>query len=178
VKIAGAISGKEIEVPTEVQNVLEPNERVILAFQEAGLGGKRTGLVSIFVTDKRVIRMSPRTWGLRVNILDYRYTDMTNIRLDKGILRSSIFIETRFQTPNVRIDNIPKEGANKLFKVIQEKIHGSAQGERATQSQDVNVSKPEVDITEQIRKLSELKDAGIITEEDFQIKKRDLLSKI
>ena len=34
------------------------------------------------------------------------------------------------------------------------------------------------DITEKIKKLSELKDQGILTEEEFQNKKKDLLDKI
>ncbi len=34
-----------------------------------------------------------------------------------------------------------------------------------------------VDIPEQIRKFAELKEQGIITEEEFQAKKRELLSK-
>jgi hypothetical protein len=176
--MAGIISGKEIEVPKEVQNILEPDERVLLAFQEAGLGGKLTGLESIFVTDRRVIKMRPKTLGLRADIMDYRYKDMASVRLNKGMLRSSIFIETRFQTPNVRIENIPKEGANRMFKTIQDGIAGRLRVEKVRQSEDVGVSKPEIDITEQIKKLSELRDARIITDEEFQSKKKDLLSKI
>ncbi|MBR4933414.1 MAG: SHOCT domain-containing protein [Clostridia bacterium] len=34
------------------------------------------------------------------------------------------------------------------------------------------------DILEKIKKLSELKDSGIITEEEFETKKTELLSKI
>jgi len=137
-----------------------------------------TGLESVFVTDRRVIKMRPKTLGLKGDIIDYRYADMTNVKLNKGILRSSIFIETRFQTPNVRIENIPKEGANRMFKTIQEGNSGRLRVEKMTQSEDVGISKPEIDITEQIKKLSELRDAKIITEEEFQSKKKDLLSKI
>ena len=35
-----------------------------------------------------------------------------------------------------------------------------------------------LDTTEQIKKLSDLKDQGILTEEEFQSKKKDLLDKI
>ncbi|MEA4933213.1 MAG: SHOCT domain-containing protein [Lawsonibacter sp.] len=40
------------------------------------------------------------------------------------------------------------------------------------------VSNINSNVTEQIKKLSELKDAGILTEEEFNSKKADLLSKI
>ena len=35
-----------------------------------------------------------------------------------------------------------------------------------------------IDTTEQIKKLSELKDQGVLTDEEFQSKKKDLLDKI
>lgn len=38
--MAGIISGKEIEVPKEIQNILEFDEKVLFAFQQAGLGEK------------------------------------------------------------------------------------------------------------------------------------------
>jgi len=34
------------------------------------------------------------------------------------------------------------------------------------------------DVTEQIRKLAELRDQGILTDEEFQSKKKELLSKL
>ncbi|MGB8312123.1 MAG: SHOCT domain-containing protein [Halobacteriota archaeon] len=37
---------------------------------------------------------------------------------------------------------------------------------------------PSIDIPEQIRKLAELKDQSILTEEEFQTKKQELLSKM
>ncbi|MDY6931284.1 MAG: hypothetical protein SVJ22_05150 [Halobacteriota archaeon] len=85
-------------MPKEVQDILEPDERVLLAFQEAGLGGELAELESIFLTDIRIIKMRPRTLGLRAVIIDYQCENMTNVGLNKGMLRSCIFIETRFQT--------------------------------------------------------------------------------
>ena len=35
--MAGIISGKEIEIPEEIKDILEFGEEVILAFQETGL---------------------------------------------------------------------------------------------------------------------------------------------
>ena len=86
--MAGIVSGKEIEVPEEIQNILEFDEKVLFAFQQAGMGGKVTGLESILLTDRRVIKMKPKTLGLRVDVSDYLYTDMANVKLTKGMLRS------------------------------------------------------------------------------------------
>jgi hypothetical protein len=175
--MSGIISGKEIKVPEEIKCVLDANENVLLAVQQAGLGGKTMGLESIFVTDKRVIKMTPKTLGLRSDVTDFNYKDMANVKLDKGILRSSIGITMRFLSEPVYIKNISKEGANRIIKMIQDGIAGRL-GNEITDSSDATVSSSQMDITEQIRKLGELKDIGILTDEEFQTKKTELLSKL
>lgn len=177
-KIAGIITGKEIEIPKEVKDVLEFDEKVLLAFQQAGVGGKYTGLESIFVTDKRVIKVKPKTLGLRANVDDYLFKDMANVKLDKGVVRSSISIKTRFASDDVAIKNIPKDGANKIYRAIQDGIAGRLEGGKPTNLPDAGVSTQKIDITEQIKKLAELKNAGLLTEEEFTTKKQELLAKI
>jgi hypothetical protein len=118
------ISGKEVKAPEEIKKILESDEKVLYGVQQAGLGGKITGLESAFVTNKRVIRMKPKTLGLRADIEDYMYKDMANVKLDKGILRSSISIVMRFRSDNVNIENIPKEEAYKIYKAIDDGIAG------------------------------------------------------
>ena len=92
-------------------------------FLVSGLGRKITGLESTFLTNKRLIKMKPKTLGLRADIEDYLFKDMANVKLDKGILRSSISIVMRFRSDNVIIEKIPKEDANKLFKFIEDGIN-------------------------------------------------------
>jgi hypothetical protein len=118
------ISGKEIKTPEEIKKILESDETVLFGVQQAGLGGKITGLESIFITNKRVIKMKPKTLGLRVDIEDYLYKDMANVNLDKGIFRSSISIVMRFRSDNVKIENIPKDDAYKIFKALNDGIAG------------------------------------------------------
>jgi hypothetical protein len=118
----GIMSGREVETPEEIKKILEPSENVLEGVQQAGFGGKITGIASIFVTNKRMIKLMPKTLGLRYEIEDYLYKDIANVKLDNGILRSSIHIVTRFRTEPIIIENIPKEAANKIFKIVQEGI--------------------------------------------------------
>ena len=48
----------------------------------------------------------------------------------------------------------------------------------ATQPNQVQAAPAQPDALEQLQKLAQLKDAGIISEEEFAAKKADLLSKI
>ena len=118
----GIMSGKEVEAPEDIKKVLEPNEEILEGVQQAGFGGKIAGVESVFLTNKRMIKLKPNTSGLRVEIEDYLYKDIANVKLDKGILRSSIIVVTRFRTDPIIIENIPKEAANKIFKIIQDGI--------------------------------------------------------
>lgn len=122
--MSSIFSGKEIKTPDEIKEILESDEKVLYGVQQAGLGGKITGLESVFVTNKRVIKMKPKTLGLRADIEDYLYKDMANVKLDKGILRSSISIVMRFRSDSLNIKNIPKDDAYKIFKAIDDGIAG------------------------------------------------------
>lgn len=176
--MAGINSGKEIKVPTEVQNILGIDEKVLLAVQQAGIGGKVTGLESIFITNRRVIKMKPKTFGLRTDVEDCLYKDIANVKLDKGMLRSSISISMRFMSEPVSIESISKGDGDSVLKLIQAGIAGRLEEGKPAHLPDAEVSSSQTDITEQIRKLGELRDSGILTEEEFQAKKKELLSKM
>src|SRR5690348_14426444 len=116
-------TGKEIEIPDDVSKILEPDEKVLLAAQQA----RSTNLINpdtIFVTSQRLLIRKPTSLGLRKNIEDYRFADIANVKLHKGIVRSSILLKVRFLSDDLEIDNISKEAADKLVQLIQQGIAG------------------------------------------------------
>jgi hypothetical protein len=44
----------------------------------------------VIITNERIIFRHPHALGLKKDYTDYSYRDITNVTLDKGILRSSI----------------------------------------------------------------------------------------
>jgi len=171
------LSGKEIEVPGVVKSILSSDETVICGYQQAGLGGKVSGLESVFATDRRLIRVKPKTLGLRADVEDYQYKDMANVKLNKGIIRSSISIVMRFNSEPVKIEKIPSEGTEKIFKIIQEGVAGRSEAGIMTGVQNTGPS-TQANTADKIRQLKELKDSGLISEEEFQKKKTDILDKM
>ncbi len=170
-------TGKEIEVPEEVKHILQFNEHILLAAQQA----RSSNLINpdtIFVTTQRVIVRKPTTLGLRKNVEDYRYTDIANVKLKKGIIRSSIALKMRFFSDNVEIDNFPKEVGDKVFRLIQDGVAGRLS---LAQPQDTVVKTPNTlqqEIIDKIKELAKLKDQGIVTDEEFQSKKAELLARL
>lgn len=173
------ISGREVEVPKEIQSILENDEKVLHAFEEASITGKVGGAESIYVTNKRVFKLKPTTLGLRRNVEDYRYVDMANVYMKKGITRSDIYIHMRFLSNDVGIEHIPKEATMEIFKTIQAGIQGKLETkEQVSNKSESNIKSDSDDIMDKIRKLSELKKEGILSEEEFEEKKRQLLEKL
>ena len=166
-------TGKEIEIPEDVSKILEPDEKVMLAAQQA----RSTNLINpdtIFVTTQRLLIRKPTSLGLRKNIEDYRFADIANVKLHKGIVRSSILLKVRFLSDDLEIDNISKEAADKLVQLIQQGIAG-----RLESSQDKTIpSVPQQDIIDKIKEIAKLKEQGILSDLEFQTKKAELLSRL
>ncbi len=96
--------------------------------------------------------------------------------------------------PNVQIVNVQKNKQHDMFGgkrktyVVTYRAYGQVppqqqQYQQPTPSQAPPQQAPQPasgssDVTEQIRKLGELRDQGILTEEEFQTKKRELLAKL
>jgi hypothetical protein len=84
-----------------------------------------------------------------------------------------IFYKTEFIATNVIGVDSPivykghRQELDSLLKIIREK-------QNTTQSRDITVSN-EQDFTVTLRKLAELKDEGIITQEEFENKKTQIL---
>lgn len=170
-------TGKEIEVPDDVTRLLQFNEKVLLSAQVA----RSTELINpgtIFVTTQRVIVRKPTTLGLRKNVEDFRYVDIANVKLKKGIIRSGIILKMRFLSDNVEIDNFPKEVGEKIFRLVQDGVAGRLP---SAQPQDPEIKIPspiQQEIIEKIKEIAKLKDQGILTDIEFQAKKSELLARL
>ena len=166
-------TGKEIKVPDDISKILEPGENILLAAQQA----RSTNLINpdtIFVTTSRLMIRKPTSLGLRKNIEDYRFSDIANVKLHKGIVRSSVLLKVRFLSDDLEIDNISKEAGDKIIQLIQQGIAGNI----SAQSQIKAPSFLQQDIIEKIKELAKLKDQGILSEDEFKAKKAELLSKL
>ena len=178
------ITGKEVEVPEDVTNILESGEKIIHAFQQGSITGKFGGAESIYITDLRIIKLMPNTFGLRAEIRDFLYKDMANVTIDRGMTRTNIRVKMRFQSHNVFINKIPKDAGNQIFRTIQDGIAGrlSASGVSdlldTKEDEKLKTRTTGLSIPNQIRELSKLKTEGLIAEVEFEQKKKKLLERM
>jgi Bacterial PH domain len=113
--------GKPPKVPKAIKKMLLTDEQVMAVIKQSRLKAAITP-DSIIVTNQRVIRYSPTALGLRKEIEDYRYEDIANLRIEKGILFATITAKRRFMSEDLVLDKLRNGRADYISRLIQENL--------------------------------------------------------
>lgn len=151
-----------------VQEHLDPEENIItsvLGAYETKIMGKDTVRNGIFLaTDKRLVFYSKRLTGFDLEI--FPYENISSIEMGKGLMGHHISF---FASGNkVRMKWINHGNIELFVSEVKARI--------GKKSESNNIPAP--DVADQIKKLAELKESGILTEEEFNLKKQDLLARM
>jgi hypothetical protein len=100
---------------------------------------------------------------------DFPREKVSSVQFSAGLLIGRI---TVFASGNkAEITNVNKHDGKRIVDNMRARLSEPT-------SEAEPVAPPPADPVEQIRKLGELRDAGVITESEFEEKKRDLLSRM
>lgn len=194
----------ELNEIKKIQEMLNPDEEVLLVARQSKIkpGGSHFSPNTIYATDRRLILRDPYMLGIKENVVDIPYDIITSVKLEKGLLSSTI----RFKAPGLvsskrlgmvdsiiegegdpggAIEAIPKGKADDLIEIIRSGMASSKKVPNTNVSSKQysepsfknSLSNPSISIADEIRKLSILRDEGRITEEEYQQVKKDLLSR-
>jgi hypothetical protein len=163
--------GKVIKVPKAVTKMLLADEQAMAIIRQSRLKAATTP-DSIIITNQRIIRYSPSTLGLHKEIEDYRYEDIANLKIEKGILFATITLRRRFLSQDLVLDNLPAGKVDYVFRLIQEnlKLISITSASPVTTGQQTPPTSPEDPL--QVLKLRFAR--GEITREEFEEMKRVL----
>ncbi|MDP9954539.1 uncharacterized protein YoaH (UPF0181 family) [Epilithonimonas hungarica] len=151
---------------------------------------------SIVLTNKRILFFRSKTFGLVTDFQDYLWKDVSESHISEAILGSTFtmtavtgFIET--------IDYIPKSQARKLYQYAQAKEEEMIEYRRQkeleekraaaggitvnTQTEPAEELKPETtneDPMETLLKLKAFLDNDLISAEDYETKKKEILDRM
>jgi hypothetical protein len=191
---------------SKISEMLNPDERILLVAIQSKIrpGGSLFTPNAIYATDRRIIIRDPYMLGIKENIVDIPYDIITSLKLEKGLLSSTI----RFKAPGLvsptrmgMMDNIADGKDNDPGGIIQAIAKGKAEDllEIIRSGMLVNNKKssakkpfglPEdrnaaalneyllTSIADELRKLAELRNEEILTEQEFQHIKQDLIRKV
>lgn len=141
----------------------------------------------IVCSDKQMVVLDREAFGLTKNVKQFYYEDVTSmatLQETNGLLDLALTaalsvcdLEISVAGAKERLNTLYTYEAEKAVKVYRECRRNIKESNKQPQVV-VQSSAPAVDIVEQIQKLNGLKEAGILTEEEFNIKKAELLAKM
>jgi hypothetical protein len=110
-----------VDVPDDILKLLDANEKVLFSARQKKYR-PAINVESVTITSKRVILRRPSMLRIKKSFADYMYSDITNIVLDKGPLRSTIMLNLKMDTHDLVIEDIPNKTAQQAFRLIREGI--------------------------------------------------------
>lgn len=159
-------------------------------------GGSHLSPNVVYATDRRIIIRDPSMLGLKQEIIDIPYNVITNAKIEKGVFSASVIfnapglfnpnlpgrlpwvkrLEADEHGENGVIDAIPKNKAEDLIEIIRNGISqirspgsssSSFSGYTGNNHQPNINMQPAVSHADELKKLADLKDKGVISEEEF-----------
>lgn len=195
-----SLDNNDLQEIKKIREMLNPDEEVLVVARQSRVrpGGSAITPNIIYATNKRIIIRDPYMMGIKENITDIPYDVITSVKLDKGLLSSTIRFEALALVGSKRlgmidgivggendhegmIEAIPKRKAEDVVQVIRSGMHRTGYNQDETQivshhhqPSDINYQSS---IADELTKLGKLKEHGIITEKEFAKLKKDLLDR-
>jgi endogenous inhibitor of DNA gyrase (YacG/DUF329 family) len=99
-------------LPEDMKHLINYDEKVTWVVQ---------GSETVVVSDQRIIIRKPGGL-LKKSFVDYPYSNMVNIKLDRGVRKASIEILMKSGVQSIRIGNLSKSDAYQLHRILRENI--------------------------------------------------------
>jgi len=160
---------RNLELVEEHLDQCETIKASVFGVYECKIMGADTIRNGIFVaTENRIVFFAKKLMGYDLEV--FPFENITSIEQSKGIMGHKI---TFFASGNKSTIKWINEGnVDQFYNYVNSMIGKHKNREQIVHSVAVD------DIPTQIKKLSDLKDAGILTEEQFEKKKIELLSRM
>lgn len=116
----------ETEIDEEMKSMLAEGEKILIIAEQSRTlpGGSLFTPNTIFVTNRRVLFKDPELLGLKANIIDMNYRDISNVRLKRGIFSTEIYLKSRFEGREIVLPAVDKDVAQRVISTIQSGING------------------------------------------------------
>lgn len=159
----GLVSKREVAELPSILMEDEIIEKVNNGFLDEGKGTTGNGL--IIATNLRVIFIDKPLVGFGIKMEDFPYDKITSVSVETGFLKGILKIICSGNTAKINLIT----GAKDFSEFVRQKTLAKPM---------VQVINAQPNILEQIEKLAELKEKGILSQEEFDAKKVELLSKL
>ncbi len=146
----------------------------------------------VVLTNRRFMFYKPSMLG-RAEFTDYIWRDLSRAALQEHMMRSTLTLTAR---DGIQIDvpNLPKEQARRLYAISQEMEENVREELRMREMEEKRASAggivlqsgtpsgstaaPAEDPLQSLSKLKQLAEAGLITNDEFEAKKKEILDRL
>lgn len=156
---------------------------------------------SIALTNKRIVFCRPRNLGLSMDFDDYLWKEVQDCEMREGIMGATFTVNT-LKGQHIALDYLPKAQARLLYRYAQEREEEMAEYRRQRDLEDARAkagggitfqSTPESpkepkepeqreeredDPVTVLKKLKELREHDLISQEEYDKKKAEILSRM
>lgn len=160
----------ELKLPKKINEILLPDEKILNSFPNRKWGGKDY----IIPTDKRLILYYGGVFSYSYDALEYSKISSLNY---EGHMFLSSMVKITEGTVVFEINTYSKDEARVIVNYLKEIIDQA----QTTSVQSLIHGELEIygelDLETKLTKLKDLMDRGLITEEEYNSKKQELLSR-
>ncbi len=110
-----------MNIPDDVLPLLAQDEKALFSIKQRKYR-PTINIETVTITNKRLILRKPSMLRIKKTFVDYFYSDIANVVLNKGPLRSTLMLNLRFEGNDLVIEDIPNDDALEAFKYIREGI--------------------------------------------------------
>jgi hypothetical protein len=107
--------------PEDLKHILGPSEQVELYIKQK-IYHPKINVDSVVITNERIILRHPHALGLKKDYTDFNYQDVSNVVLDKGLLRSTVKCTLRFGGDPLALNDLPNSDAERAYGIIRENL--------------------------------------------------------
>jgi Bacterial PH domain/Short C-terminal domain len=181
------------QVYSKVSEILTSGEEIRYIAVQKKLG-LNVSPDAVILTNKRFIKYKSKMLG-RVDFEDYIWRDLHDVHVKEGMRGATLKMKTT-DGHKISIDDLPKSQARRLYSLAQnieedvaeERRQRELEEKRAAAGgitmqtatpiapQPVPQPAPQQDPMGQLTKLKSMVDAGLITEEEYNTKKAEILA--
>ncbi|WP_256392858.1 PH domain-containing protein [Natronoarchaeum rubrum] len=175
------VSKKRVE---KVDEYLEPGEKVHFLAKDGGGqlkidGEKEDGILNVrtVVTDRRVLFIGSKMIGSTQTSIDYK--DISSVEVSFGMVQKRLNLETDSKVFGIGVGKLDKEEVQDMAQFVREQTREDPElSNSSSGSGDTSDTSDEEDPLDKLERLGDLRDDGVITEDEFQEKKESLLNQI
>lgn len=162
----------------KIDDVIEPGEKVYMLAKEGGESvsimkpGSGTeqktgtsGHIRTAATDKRIVVKVPQILGN--DEISIPYESISTIDLKTGMIQTKMSVQTDSSSYEIGIGSHDKAECREFVSFIRNKVKNNNSANNHTQNN--------TDSLDKIKQLKEMVDDGIISQEEFEQKKQELL---